>query len=119
MVADDLFSPRRASPCVLTYRGGGVPNDLGIVSGVNNSPDRTDGGGGVLVGSNGAPGDSGQALETRPLMPMHCSGSNRASAGEQLWSPDSPALKLKGQARLLSMGITTYPILAVLMLPIG
>jgi hypothetical protein len=90
-----------ASPCVLTDRSG-VLIDSGIVSGVYGPPDGVDGSGGVPKGcggglkdsvgvpvsSDGAPGARpGQVPETQP---MPSDGSNRASEGEQLWSPDPP-----------------------------
>ena len=96
--AEGSFSPRPATPRVITDRSG-VRIDSGVVYG---SPDGVDGSGGVPKGcggglkdsvgvpvsSDGAPGARpGQVPETQP---MPSDGSNRASEGEQLWSPDPP-----------------------------
>ena len=99
-VAESYFSPRPASPRVLTDRSG-VQNDSRVVTGVYGPPDGVDGNcgvtkgsgsvpknsGGVPVDSDGAPGGPGQVPE---IPPMPADGSNRASEGEQLWSPDPP-----------------------------
>ena len=93
-VAESFIYPRPASPSVLTYRSG-VLNDSGVVSSVYGPPDSSGGVsddcGGVTkvgnpVGSDGAPGGPGQVPETS----LPYDGSNRASEGEQLWSPDPP-----------------------------
>ena len=89
---------RPASPCVLTGHSG-VLIDSGVVTGVYGPHDGVNGSGGVPkdcggvpkvgvpVCSDGATGGPGQIPET-PFMPSD--GSNRASEGEQLWSPDPP-----------------------------
>ena len=98
--AEGAFSPRPALPRVITDRSG-VRIDSGVVSGVYGPPDGVNGSGGVPKGcggvlkdsggvpvsSDGAPGGPSQVPETQP---MPSDGSNRASEGEQLWSPDPP-----------------------------
>ena len=96
--AEGSFSPRPATPRVFTDRSG-VLIDSSVVSDVYGPPDGVDGSGGVPkdcggvpkvgvpVSSDGAPGGPGQVPETQP---MPSDGSNRASEGEQLWSPDPP-----------------------------
>ena len=96
--AEGSFSPRSATPRIFTDRSGVLINSS-VVSGVYGPHDGVNGSGGVPkdcggvpkvgvpVGSDGATGGPGQIPET-PLMPSD--GSNRASEGEQLWSPDPP-----------------------------